>query len=70
MGEIDRVRAIAPAIGPRPTDRVQPGSERRQHHPHEQKPDELELHTLVPEEDAEPEEAPQIEPDHGLDIAI
>lgn len=70
MGEIDRIPPIAPITGPRPTDRVQPGHDRRQPPPHEHKQDELELTNVLPDEDSEEEEAEVIELPHGFDIAI
>jgi hypothetical protein len=72
MGEIDRVKPITPVIGPRATERVQPGHDRRQQH-HEQKHDELELSNTVQTEDPEPAIEPEQEhvlDPHGLDLSI
>jgi len=72
MGEIDRINPIiAPVLGPRPNERVQPGSDR-----HHRKPDDRE-DLLEDETDEEPVSEPQAEskppppePEHGLDLSI
>jgi hypothetical protein len=76
MGEIDRVNPlIRPVLGPRPADRVQPGSDRGRHS-NEQPHDELELHTHDEGEELETQEDPDspqeeiAEPEHGLDLSI
>ncbi|HTQ09741.1 MAG TPA: hypothetical protein VMI31_06685 [Fimbriimonadaceae bacterium] len=73
MGEIDRINPIiAPVLGPRPNERVQPGSDR-----HHRKPDDREDLLEEDETDEEPVSEPQAEskppppePEHGLDLSI
>ena len=72
MGEIDRIHPVLrPVLGLKPTDRVQPESDRH-HQQHNQ--DELELKNTTepesPEEPHEPEEPAPLDSTGGLDISI
>jgi hypothetical protein len=71
MGEIDRVNPILrPVLGPRPADRVQPGSDRGRHS-NEQPHDELDLSNVESRDDPDGDEVPDIaEAEHGLDLSI
>jgi hypothetical protein len=70
MGEIDRVHSVVrPIIGPRPTNRVEPETDRKHHQP--QGHDEVELTNARDEEEAEgPESEPEVAESHGLDLSI
>lgn len=74
MGEIDRIQPVLrPVLGLKPTDRVQPDSDR--HHQPQQDRDELDLSNTgpLPDDPAEPEEADTHTPQEhaeGLDISI
>jgi len=71
MGEIDRINPIIrPILGPRGTDRVQPGTERHHQH-HEDRKDNLDLTNVENLDDvADPIEPAPEEPEHGLDLSI
>lgn len=74
MGEIDRIQPVLrPVLGLKPTDRVQPESDR--HHESQRDHDELELSNTAHPNDEPPEpedsEAPEPAESHsGLDISI
>ena len=69
MGEIDRVHSVVrPIFGLRPTNRVEPESDRKHHQP--QAHDEIDLANARGDEEEAPEGEPEAAESHGLDLSI